>query len=160
MKAPIVGRKRGSQRLKPVPPSMRPKKPVRGKGKVKPPTRERRKPVPFPGSPPRGGGKIQPGRPAKPPRKEKPVPMPATPPRRKKPKKGPLGGTTIGVSMLGKPKKGKIINPKTGKTINPGKIAQRPTAKKDALARTPSRSKGKSFPTGNMFGRMFGRKRK
>ena len=40
MKAPIVGRKRGSQRLKPVPPSMRPKKPVRGKGKVKPPTRE------------------------------------------------------------------------------------------------------------------------
>ena len=31
---------------------------------------------------------------------------------------------------------------------------------KDALARTPSPSKVKSFPAGNMFGQMFGRKRK
>lgn len=72
MKAPRVGRKRGSQRLTPVPAPLRPKKPVRGKrpakppvrevpplrgkkpirgkGPAKPPSRERRKPVPFPGS--------------------------------------------------------------------------------------------------------------
>lgn len=78
MKAPRVGRKRGSQRLTPVPAPLRPKKPVRGKGPAKPPTRGGGKPAPFPGSPPRGGGKTRPGRPAKPPTRgrRKPAPFP------------------------------------------------------------------------------------
>ena len=44
-----VGGKSGSQRLKPVPPSMRPKKPVRGTGGGKPKP-DYGQPVPFPGN--------------------------------------------------------------------------------------------------------------
>ena len=50
---------------------------------------------------------------------------------------------------------------KGGRVAGVAKPSVRPKPKnKDALARTPSRSKGKGFPVGNMFGKMFGRKRK
>jgi len=78
-------------------------RPVRGRGKPKPPSRERRKPTPFPGS----SADMKPGRgrPAKPPTREvgkptldkggrgrlKPTPMP-TKPRRGVRKPMPIGG--------------------------------------------------------------------
>ena len=93
------------------------KPPVRKPVKSNPPRRKKPKTGPLGGTvlgvstigkPKRGGGKVRPGRPAKPPTSG-----------RRKPKTGPLGGTTLGVSVLGKPKKGK------GKPTNPGKIVQR-----------------------------------
>lgn len=50
--APLPSKPRGRTRIgKDGIPVLVPTKPTRGKGKVKPPTRERRKPTPFPGSP-------------------------------------------------------------------------------------------------------------
>ena len=126
MKAPRVGRKRGRQRLTPVPAPLRPKKPVRGKGPAKPPSRERRKPVPFPGSPPRGGGRIQPGRPAKPPTRgrRKPVPMPIGP------RPGdPRQGTVTPRPASGSSKPPKAPRPKVIKETKTGPVKKRPLPK-------------------------------
>jgi len=134
-KKPVRGRGKAKPPTREVPP-LRGKKPIRGTGPVKPPTRDKqkpakppvrgkRKPTPFPGN--SSDMKPSTGRPVGRPKLD-PVqkPVKSKPPRRKKPKTGPLGATTLGVSVLGKPKKGKITNLK-GRRMGQGKIAQRRT---------------------------------